>query len=150
MSMRYGASAVSFTLRSTVWPWSTLMSVANPWMVASPVPTPQVLWGVPGSWFSATIGLVEGTVRSSRRTTGGGPPRSFGPTTRRTGVDFQAQQGCWESAVPTLDGPKLTETRPRSRLDRARAGRIRFLRDRNCGGNLFFGSRPSVAFHLGR
>src|SRR5438477_271382 len=41
MSMRYVARVVSLTLKETVWPWLTLTSVANPWMLASPAPGPS-------------------------------------------------------------------------------------------------------------
>src|SRR5258707_1097844 len=66
----YGALAVSSILKETVEPWLTLMSVANPWIVGSPAPgVSQTLWGVPGSWFSATIGFTEKRSRSSRLST---------------------------------------------------------------------------------
>src|SRR5258707_448102 len=43
------------------------MSVENPWMVESPAPfTSHSAAGLPGSWFSATIGLTEKTSRTSR------------------------------------------------------------------------------------
>src|SRR4051812_7346723 len=65
MSILYALLAELLILNWTAWPWSTLMSVANPWMVESPAPdTPQVLWGVPASWFSVTMALA-GTTRSS-------------------------------------------------------------------------------------
>ena len=51
------STAVSI-LKSTVWPWSTLMSVAKPWIDGSPAPeTSHSDCGVPGSEFSETISL---------------------------------------------------------------------------------------------
>ena len=47
------------TLNEIVPPLLTLMSVANPWMVESPEPeTSHSDEGLPGSWFSAGIGLL--------------------------------------------------------------------------------------------
>ena len=48
------------TLNWTVAPWSTLMSAAKPWMLASPAPaTSHSLAGLPALQFSATISLGE-------------------------------------------------------------------------------------------
>src|SRR5215470_8057937 len=70
MSMWYDARLVSLILKLIVWPWLTLMSVAKPWIVASPEPeTPQTLWGVPGNRFSVTIALPDNRVRSSTSST---------------------------------------------------------------------------------
>ena len=45
-----------------VWPWSTLMSVAKPWMLGSPAPvTSHSEAGFPGRQFSATISLAGGS-----------------------------------------------------------------------------------------
>src|SRR5947209_1309982 len=66
MSIRYGAFDVSVTLKDTVPPALVLMSVANPCSVESPAPeTSQVDCGVPGSWFSVTIGFVARSQRLS-------------------------------------------------------------------------------------
>ena len=49
------------TLKPTVCPWSTLMSVAKPWIVEDPAPVmPHSLSGLPGRVFSHAIGLVTG------------------------------------------------------------------------------------------
>ena len=49
------------TLKWTVWPWLTLMSVAKPWMVASPDPLmSHSVAGFPALVFSQAIGLVIG------------------------------------------------------------------------------------------
>src|SRR6267142_4779487 len=51
--------AVVVTLKPMDPPLLTLMSVANPWMVASPEPvTSHSDCGLPGSWFSAGMGLL--------------------------------------------------------------------------------------------
>src|ERR1700752_1557183 len=61
MSRRYDDASVS-TLKPTVWPWSTLMSVAKPWMLADPAPVmPHSLSGLPGRVFSHATGLTIGT-----------------------------------------------------------------------------------------
>ena len=67
MSIRYFVASVSI-LKLTVWPRLTLISVAKPSMLLSPIPSrlpcrPQTLTGVPGFWFSATMGLVAGAAR---------------------------------------------------------------------------------------
>src|SRR5229473_5145425 len=59
---------VSVILKLTVWPWSTLMSVAKPCSVVSPAPPAlHVVDGVPGFEFSHVItfqpGLLQGSVR---------------------------------------------------------------------------------------
>src|SRR3954469_11886918 len=52
-------AAVVVTLKETVPPLFTLMSVANPGIVASPDPLMSHSdFGLPGSWFSAGIGLL--------------------------------------------------------------------------------------------
>ena len=49
------------TLNETVWPWSTLMSVANPWIALLPAPlTSHSEAGFPGLVFSQATGLVIG------------------------------------------------------------------------------------------
>ena len=56
-------AAVVVTLKETVPPLFTLMSVANPWIVASPDPVMSHSdLGLPGSWFSAGIGLLAWAV----------------------------------------------------------------------------------------
>src|SRR5437016_2331346 len=60
MSRRYALAEV-FTLKWTVWPASTLMSVAKPWMPASPAPlTSHSLGGLPALVFSHATGLTTG------------------------------------------------------------------------------------------
>src|SRR5438046_1137526 len=60
MSRRYAVEGVT-TLKWTVWPLFTLMSVANPWMLGSPAPlTSHSLAGLPGLEFSHAIGFVMG------------------------------------------------------------------------------------------
>src|SRR4029078_13107554 len=55
MASRY-ALAVVFTLNDTVLPRFTLMSVANPWIVASPEPTTShSVDGAPVFWFSQAM-----------------------------------------------------------------------------------------------
>ena len=47
------------TLKRTVSPWLTLMSVAKPWMVVSPATgTSHSLAGAPACWFSQTMALM--------------------------------------------------------------------------------------------
>src|SRR5438128_1389232 len=59
MSRRY-AVAVVWILKRTVWPWLTLMSVANPWMLELPAPLmSHSLGGLPACSFSHTIGLQD-------------------------------------------------------------------------------------------
>src|SRR5205823_15015173 len=58
--MEYADADVSI-LKSSVPPGATLMSVANPWMLASPAPdTSHWLAGSPGFWFSQVTGLTVG------------------------------------------------------------------------------------------
>ena len=58
MSMRYRAASV-LILKSMRAPWSTLMSVANPWMLGSPSPwTCHSLGWLPKRQFSDTISLA--------------------------------------------------------------------------------------------
>ena len=53
-------AAVS-TLNETVWPWSTLMSVENPWMALLPDPLmSHSEAGFPALVFSQATGLVIG------------------------------------------------------------------------------------------
>src|SRR5215470_8478645 len=60
MSRRYDVARVS-TLNPIVPPWSTLMSVAKPWMAELPDPVmPHWLSGVPGLVFSQATGLWIG------------------------------------------------------------------------------------------
>ena len=47
-------------LKVSVWPAFTLIDVAKPWIVESPIPfTCQSLAGSPGSWFSHAIVLAQ-------------------------------------------------------------------------------------------
>ena len=49
------------TLNWIGWPWSTLMSVAKPWMAPLPAPlTSHSLAGLPALVFSHATGLVIG------------------------------------------------------------------------------------------
>src|SRR5574342_1439395 len=58
MSRRQALAGV-LTLKATVPPGFTLMSVAKPWMVASPAPlTSQVDCAVPARQFSASMALA--------------------------------------------------------------------------------------------
>jgi hypothetical protein len=58
------ADAVVSTLNVIVWPRFTLMFVAKPWIVGSPMPSmSHSLGGLPGSAFSQTIGLEAGGVQ---------------------------------------------------------------------------------------
>src|SRR6478672_3224429 len=58
MSRRH-AEATLFTLKVTVPPRFTLMSVAKPWIPLSPEPEiSQVPGGVPGRQFSASVALA--------------------------------------------------------------------------------------------
>src|SRR5688500_8682231 len=60
MSRRYDDALVSI-LKPTVWPWSTLICVAKPWMLVDPAPLmPHSLSGLPGSVFSHATGLTIG------------------------------------------------------------------------------------------
>ena len=60
MSSRYDDALVS-TLKPTVCPWSTLMSVAKPWIEDDPAPLmPHSLSGLPGRVFSHATALVTG------------------------------------------------------------------------------------------
>src|SRR5687768_9302036 len=60
MSTRYAAASV-LILKVSVPPLLTLMSVAKPWMVASPTPaTSHSLAGDPGLEFSQGMGLGPG------------------------------------------------------------------------------------------
>src|SRR4029453_11675730 len=61
MSMRYALASV-LTLNVAVSPLLTLMSVANPWMLGSPMLlTSHSSGGLPGLQFSATISLAGET-----------------------------------------------------------------------------------------
>ena len=61
MSRRYDDAEVS-TLNPTVSPWSTLISVAKPWMELLPAPVmSHSLSGLPGLVFSQATGLTTGT-----------------------------------------------------------------------------------------
>src|SRR5918994_5358195 len=62
--MRYFGELVR-TLKPTVSPWFTLMSVANPWIEGSPLPlTSHSVESFPGLQFSATI-LLAGAAHGS-------------------------------------------------------------------------------------
>src|SRR6266850_5338422 len=58
--MRYADASVVI-LKFSVAPWLTLISVANPWMVASPDPTTSHCEaGLPGREFSHAIAFATG------------------------------------------------------------------------------------------
>ena len=65
------------TLKRTVWPWLTLMSVAKPWMLgvagAADVPLRA---GLPGFVFSHAIGLVIGASHGAAAAGDAPAPRS--------------------------------------------------------------------------
>ena len=61
MPIVYAAASV-LILKSIVCPWSTLMSLAKPWIVGSPAPeTSHSDCGAPGFAFSQTIALAQGS-----------------------------------------------------------------------------------------
>src|SRR5919202_2198549 len=75
MSSRYDRAAV-LTLKRTVSPRLTLMSVAKPWIDVLPAPvTSHVERGVPGFVFSQAIGFVTGCAHGSAASASPEPPR---------------------------------------------------------------------------
>src|SRR5215468_8503392 len=91
MSMWYDVDGV-LILKDSVSPGCTLIDVAKPWIVESPIPfTTQSLCGSPASWFSHAIALAQAAAagcaptRESRpRNTASTPPTTNRGDTRRT------------------------------------------------------------------
>jgi hypothetical protein len=75
--------AVVLTLKTMVSPGLTLMLVAKPWIVGSPaswVARSQVLWGVPGRQFSASMGFAG---EEHEAPAGVGAPKASAPASNR-------------------------------------------------------------------
>ena len=90
-------------MKRTVWPWSTLMSVAKPWMLESPAPlTSHSLGGLPGLEFSQTIGLRTGGSQGAAEAV---------PVEKA--VNTTASSGASSSKRPEIAGKNLIPDRAR-------------------------------------
>ena len=72
-------------LKLSVWPAFTLIEVAKPWIVESPIPfTCQSLAGSPGSWFSHAIVLAQAAAAGRAVITRDTEPKSTTSRRQRT------------------------------------------------------------------
>src|SRR5215470_3498371 len=101
MSMWYDVDGV-LILKDSVCPAFTLIDVAKPWIVASPIPlTTQSLCGSPGSWFSHAIALPQAAAAGRAPTKGSRPTNtaSTPPMTKRADT---------RRPVPNMSAPHKT------------------------------------------
>ena len=98
-------------LKWTVSPWSTLMSVANPWMLGSPPPlTSHSLCGLPGFEFSQTIafwiGGSQGAAWASSAPDPSAVDRKSPSAVSETAPSARATRGSALAAAERPDSPR--------------------------------------------
>ena len=101
MSSRYDV-AVVLTLKLSVSPTLTLISVAKPWMVVLPEPlTSQVLLGVPGLLFSQATGLARGAQGSAAASV----PTKIGRVDEMSRMSAQRRSAFWQQKKAHVNSP---------------------------------------------
>src|SRR5687768_14372316 len=116
MSSRYDDASVS-TLKPTACPWSTLMSVAKPWIEDDPAPAiPHSLSGLPGRVFSHATGLVTGGSHGAAAA-GVAAVTMASPADARTSVTSRARRRGMGTSGLLLLGPRTPATRAPTAAD---------------------------------